>query len=177
MLLKVLEQVIEICLIEILNDLPRFNSWVGKFLWRMDRLPTQCSRASLRICQWCKTWIQSLSWGDPLEEGMATHSSTFAWRHPRDRRARRGAACGAAKSQTWLRDSQLSTVDDLMLFLSFMIMLSSVWIAGCNVINLEVEKSVRRIFLAVLMKDSVTFELWRKCRQWEVFRFGWKFVD
>ena len=52
-----------------------------------------------------------------------------------------------------------------MLFLSFMIMLSSVWIAGCNVINLEVEKSVRRIFLAVLMKDSVTFELWRKCRQ------------
>ena len=27
-------------LIKIVNDLPRFNSRVGKILWRMDRLPT-----------------------------------------------------------------------------------------------------------------------------------------
>ena len=26
------------------------------------------------------TWVQSLGWEDPLEEGMATHSSTLAWR-------------------------------------------------------------------------------------------------
>ena len=26
-----------------------------------------------------KTWIQSVSWEDPLEEGMATHSSILAW--------------------------------------------------------------------------------------------------
>ena len=26
-----------------------------------------------------KTWVQSLDWEDPLEEGMATHSSIFAW--------------------------------------------------------------------------------------------------
>ena len=25
-------------------------------------------------------WVQSLSWEDPLEEGMATHSSILAWR-------------------------------------------------------------------------------------------------
>ena len=24
--------------------------------------------------------LQSLDWGDPLEEGMATHSSILAWR-------------------------------------------------------------------------------------------------
>ena len=30
-----------------------------------------------------KTQIRSLTWEDPLEEGMATHSSTFAWRIPR----------------------------------------------------------------------------------------------
>ena len=29
-----------------------------------------------------ETWIQSLGWEDPLEEGMATHSSTLAWRIP-----------------------------------------------------------------------------------------------
>ena len=26
------------------------------------------------------TWIQALSWEDPLEEGMATQSSVLAWR-------------------------------------------------------------------------------------------------
>ena len=27
-------------------------------------------------------WVQSLGWQDPLEEGMATHSSLLAWRIP-----------------------------------------------------------------------------------------------
>ena len=26
-----------------------------------------------------ETWVQSLSWEDPLEEEMATHSSILAW--------------------------------------------------------------------------------------------------
>ena len=26
-----------------------------------------------------ETWIQSLGWEDPLEEGMTTHSSILAW--------------------------------------------------------------------------------------------------
>ena len=29
-----------------------------------------------------ETWVQSLSWEDPLEKGMATHSSFLAWRTP-----------------------------------------------------------------------------------------------
>ena len=32
-----------------------------------------------------ETWVQSLDWEDPLEEGMATHSSILAWRIPMDR--------------------------------------------------------------------------------------------
>ena len=28
------------------------------------------------------TWARSLGWEDPLEEGMATHSSILAWRIP-----------------------------------------------------------------------------------------------
>ena len=27
-----------------------------------------------------ETWVQSLGWEDPLEEGKATHSSVLAWR-------------------------------------------------------------------------------------------------
>ena len=30
-----------------------------------------------------ETWVQSLSWEDPLEKGTATHSSILAWRIPR----------------------------------------------------------------------------------------------
>ena len=29
-----------------------------------------------------ETWVRSLDWEDPLEEGMATHSSILAWRIP-----------------------------------------------------------------------------------------------
>jgi len=27
-----------------------------------------------------ETWVRSLGWEEPLEEGMATHSSILAWR-------------------------------------------------------------------------------------------------
>ena len=30
-----------------------------------------------------ETWVRSLGWEDPLEEGMTTHSSILAWRIPR----------------------------------------------------------------------------------------------
>ena len=29
-----------------------------------------------------KTWVRSLGWEDPLEEGIATHSSILAWGIP-----------------------------------------------------------------------------------------------
>ena len=29
-----------------------------------------------------ETWVRSLGWEDPLEKGMATHSSILAWRLP-----------------------------------------------------------------------------------------------
>ena len=34
-----------------------------------------------------ETWVQSLGLEDPLEEGMANHSSILAWRIPMDRGA------------------------------------------------------------------------------------------
>ena len=34
-----------------------------------------------------ETWVRSLGWEDPLEEGMATHPSILAWRIPMDRGA------------------------------------------------------------------------------------------
>ena len=47
-----------------------------------------------------ETWVQSLGWDDPPEEGMATHSSTLAWRIPMDRGAWWATVTGVPKSQT-----------------------------------------------------------------------------
>ena len=45
-------------------------------------------------------WVLSLSWEDPLEKVMATHSSVLAWRIPTDRGAWQATVHGVAKSQT-----------------------------------------------------------------------------
>ena len=47
-----------------------------------------------------ETWVRSLDWEDPLEEGMATHSSILAWRIPMDRGAWWATVHGVEKSQT-----------------------------------------------------------------------------
>ena len=47
-----------------------------------------------------ETWVQSLGWEDPLEEGMATHSSVLAWRIPTDREAWRAIVHRVTKSRT-----------------------------------------------------------------------------
>ena len=44
-----------------------------------------------------ETWVQSLGWEDPLEEGMATHSSILAWRISKDRGAWRATVHGGHK--------------------------------------------------------------------------------
>ena len=31
-----------------------------------------------------ETWVRSLGWEDPLEDGMATHSIILSWRIPMD---------------------------------------------------------------------------------------------
>ena len=66
--------------------------------------PLQYSWASL-VAQQVKnppamreTWVRSLGWEDPLEQGKATHSSILAWRIPW------AAVHEVAKSRTRLSD-------------------------------------------------------------------------
>ena len=47
-----------------------------------------------------ETQVQSLGWEDPLEKGMATHSSILAWRIPLDRGAWWAIVHGVTKSDT-----------------------------------------------------------------------------
>ena len=50
-----------------------------------------------------------LGWEDPMEEGMATHSSILAWRIAMDRGAWWATVHGVAKSRTQLSDSAQHT--------------------------------------------------------------------
>ena len=50
-----------------------------------------------------ETQVQSLGWEDPLQKGMATHSSIHAWRIP-DSEAWLATVHRVAKSQTQLSD-------------------------------------------------------------------------
>ena len=67
---------------------PCFDSWVGKIPGEGVGYPLQYSWASL-VAQLVKnppamreTWVQFLSWEDPLEKGKSTHSSILTWRIP-----------------------------------------------------------------------------------------------
>ena len=60
-----------------------------------------------------ETWFRSLGWEDPLDEGMATHSSILAWRIPMDREAWWATVHGVAQSQIQLKrlSSSSSSID------------------------------------------------------------------
>ena len=46
-----------------------------------------------------ETWVQSLGWEGPLEEGMETHSRILAWRITMDRGAWWAVVRGFTKSE------------------------------------------------------------------------------
>ena len=50
-----------------------------------------------------ETWVPSLDWEDPLEEGWATHSSILARRIPIDREAWQATVPEVTTSRTRLR--------------------------------------------------------------------------
>ena len=57
-----------------------------------------------------ETWVWSLGWKDPLEDGIATHSSIHAWRISMDRGAWCAAVHGVAKSQPHRQIARASLV-------------------------------------------------------------------
>ena len=52
-----------------------------------------------------ETWVHSLGWEDPLEEGTATHSSIVAWRIPCTEETGDAKGHGITKSRTRLSDN------------------------------------------------------------------------
>ena len=59
-----------------------------------------------------ETWVRSLAWEDPLEEGMATHSTILACRIHMDRGAWRATVPWGLKE--WDTSDQLSRANSNM---------------------------------------------------------------
>ena len=72
---------------------PLQYSWASLVVQSVENLPPMQ-----------EIWVWSLSWDDPLEEGMATYSNILAWRIPMDRGAWWATVHGVAKGQTQLSD-------------------------------------------------------------------------
>ena len=73
--------------------IPTANAWASLVVQMVKNPPAMWD-----------TWVRFLGWEDPLEDGMATHSSILAWRILMDRGAWWATVHGVAKSQTRLSD-------------------------------------------------------------------------
>ena len=61
----------------------------------MNYLSSEINKSVCHPAMW-ETWVLSLGWEDPLEEGMATHSSILDWRNLADY-----SPCGHKVGHTW----------------------------------------------------------------------------
>ena len=75
----------------------------AKYRFDLQFLTWDFSCREAQTAMW-ETWVQSLGWEDPLEEGMETHSSILVWRIPMDRGAWWATVHGVARSWTQLSD-------------------------------------------------------------------------
>ena len=61
-----------------------------------------------------KTWVQSLAWKDPLEKGMAIHSSVLAWEIPWTEELGGLQVTESQKNRTQLRPINKTTMNSTL---------------------------------------------------------------
>ena len=65
-----------------------------------------------------ETWVRSLSWEDPLEKGMDTHSSILAWRISCTEELGGLQSMGSQKSDTntftYMSSKEISQIESLL---------------------------------------------------------------
>ena len=82
-----------------------------------------------------ETWVQSLGWEDPLEEGMATHSNILAWKFPMDRGTWQARVYGVTKRWTQLSDEAQHRGSKLTFFSSLQLSASFWLLFSCSVMS------------------------------------------
>ena len=84
--------------------LPDISPYLGPFNITVFLVASLVAQMVKNLPTVWKTWVRSLGWEGPLEEGMATYSSILAWRISMDRGAWRATVHGVTKSWTQLSD-------------------------------------------------------------------------
>ena len=103
-----------------------------------------------------KTWVQSLGWEDPLEEGMASHSQYCRLENPMDRGAWWATVHGVAKSWTWLKQLSMPALcfRSLLTFLLLLVLLlHELW----NLYYIVLFTNQLYFYWSILGYQSVTF--------------------
>ena len=57
--------------------------FIHLFMWVLDITLKYRRPRKFNLPAMLETWVPFLGWEDPLEKGMATHSSNLDWRIPR----------------------------------------------------------------------------------------------
>ena len=81
-------------------DRGAWRAAIHKIAKSLTRLACLMAQTVKNLPAMKETWVRSLGGEDPLEEGMATHSSILAWRIPMDRGAWWATVHRAAESNT-----------------------------------------------------------------------------
>ena len=68
----------------LLKSFQGLNTSKNRYLWSWASLMVKSVKNPPAMRE---TWVWSLGWEDPLEEGMATHSNTHAWENPHGQRS------------------------------------------------------------------------------------------
>ena len=85
-----------------------------------------------------ETWVQSLGWEDPLEKGMVTHSSIFAWKIPWTEESGQLQSTGSQRvGHNWVTNTQ--TPEPYMF--------------RCYGLSQYIEQSRRWVWLMILVKQ------------------------
>ena len=85
------------------GDLLMPGNKLGSSALQADSLPAELLGKLELYIQLQQTRVQSLGGEDPLEEGLATHSSVLAWRIPWTKEPGRLQSTGLQKNQTQLK--------------------------------------------------------------------------
>ena len=78
-----------------------------------------------------ETWVWSLGWEDPLEEGMATHSNILAWRIPTQRGTWWATVCVIDSKELDMTE-QISTAQWQIILNIFLQVFGYLYIAWCS---------------------------------------------